>query len=246
MMKCLEFKRLVLADPNSDDVAYLVHRSECTDCRDYQQSVRKMDADLANSLNVEMPSDLVARLQLNQALDSAGDVSTRLAATRKYAIAASIVAVLFVAGFLLSNQVVLKDQIDEDYQSLLAGVVQHMNERPVTPVWDEARANTTITKLLASYDPALKFKNMENLQFGRICPLGEYRGLHATLETENGQITFAYIKGELVGDILDASYAGYITRVKPIRGGTLIIFSRNHKSLDQADHDLESAMYWDI
>ena len=246
MMKCLEFKRLALADPNSDDAAYLEHGSECADCRDYRRSICKMDAELADSLNVELPSDLVARLQLNQEIDSASGASLKSGATRKYAIAASVAAALFVGGFMLSNQIVLDNQIDQDYQNLLAGVVEHMNEQPVTPVWNEERANSTVGKLLASYDPALKFNNMENLQFGRICPLGKYRGLHATLETENGQITFAYIKGEMVGDILDASYAGYITRVKPIRGGTLLIFSRNQKSLDQADRDLESAMVWDI
>ena len=245
-MKCLEFKRLALAEPNSDDAAYLAHRSRCHDCQDYRKSVLKMDAELADCLNVELPSDLVAKLQLNQELDGASDTSSKSGTRKRYAIAASFAAALIVGGFILSSQVALNTQIDKDYQSLLAGVVEHMNDRPVTPVWDVSRANSTVGKLLASYDPELKFKNMENLQFGRICPMGEYRGLHATLETESGQITFAYIKDKMVGDIFDASYAGYITRVKPIRGGTLLIFSRNQKALNQADSDLESAMYWDI
>ena len=245
-MKCLDFKRLALSDPNSSDGAYLTHKNECAECRAYRRSVQKMDADLAQSLNIEVPSDLVARLQLNQELLVASDKISRRSVTRQFAIAASFAASLFVAGFMVSNQLSFNNEISQDHKNLLASVVEHMNEQPVTPVWSESKANRTVGTLLASYDPELKFKNMENLHFGRICTLGKYRGLHASLETQNGQITFAYIKGEMIGDILDASYAGYMTRVKPVRGGTLIIFSQSHTALDQADKDIESAMYWDV
>jgi len=76
--------------------------------------------------------------------------------------------------------------------------------------------------------------------------MGKYRGLHATLETDSGQVTFAYIKGESVGELFDAGYEGYVSRVKPVRGGNLIIMSRTNKGLQQADSQLEEAMYWDI
>ena len=242
-MNCLEFKRLALSEPNSSDVSFIEHSTACADCLKYVGSIRRMDADLADSLNVEMPVDLIARLQLNQELVE-DNKSNNL--TQRFAIAASFAVALFVAGFMFSTQFNLNNQISEDYENLLSGVLEHMNEVPITPVWDNQRANRTVNTLLASYDDSLKFKQMENLQFGRICPMGKYRGLHATLETSDGIITFAYIKGDSIGDLLNASFEGYVTRVKPVRGGTLLIISRTQKSLDQADHDLEEAMYWDI
>jgi len=241
-MNCLEFKRLALSEPNSSDVSFIEHSTACADCLKYVSSIRRMDADLADSLDVEMPSGLIARLQLNQELVE----DNKSNYTQRFAIAASFAVALFVAGFMFSTQFNLDNQISEDYESLLSGVLEHMNEVPISPVWDNQRANRTVNTLLASYDDSLKFKQMENLQFGRICPMGEYRGLHATLETSDGTITFAYIKGDSIGDLLDASYEGYVTRVKPVRGGTLLIISRTQKSLDQADQDLEEAMYWDI
>ena len=202
-----------------------------------------MDADLVASLDAKMPADLMARLQLNQELS---DDAIGAPSIRRYAIAASVAVALFVGGFLLSNQFSLNTEINTDYEKLLAGVVQHMNEQPMTPVWENAQANRTVNALLVSYGSELKLKQMDNLQFGRICPMGLYRGLHASLDTDEGQITFAYIKGEPLGDLLDVSYEGYITRVKPVRGGNLLIISRTQKSLEQADRELEEAMYWDI
>ncbi len=242
-MNCLDFKRLALSDPNSKDHSFVEHSKSCPECLKYVGSVRQMDSDLASSLEVTVPSDLVARLQLNQEISQSNEA---VGSTRRYAIAASFALALFVAGFMASNQFGFNKQIGQDYETLLSGVVEHMNEQPMTPVWSPERANQDANALLASYDGEMKLKFLQNLQFSRICPMGKYRGLHASLETDSGQVTFAYIRGESVGELLDAGYEGYVTRVKPVRGGNLIIMSRNNKSLQQADKQLEEAMYWDI
>lgn len=246
-MNCLEFKRLSLSDPHSAETDFIEHRENCPECLKYVGDIRKMDSDLAASLDVAIPSDLVARLQLRQEM-AAQDVQQKgnSGFRPRYAIAASLVVALFVAGFLFNSQWRLNDQIGKDYEKLLAAVVDHMNEQPFVPVWDAERANKTANTLLASYDDSLQLRNMPNLQFSRLCPMGQYRGLHATMQTPDGQITFAYIKGDTINDLLDTAYGGYVTRIKPVRGGNLVIISRNSKSLEQADQELQQAMYWDI
>ena len=206
-----------------------------------------MDSDLSSSIDVEMPSDLMARLQLNQELvEEAETEAASVKPIRQYAIAASLAIALFVAGFMASGQFRASNDIGEDYQALLSGVVEHMNDQPITPVWSVEKANSDVSALLASYDPEMKLKFMSSLQFSRICIMGEYRGLHAGLETADGQVTFSYIKGDSVGELLDAGFEGYVSRVKPVRGGNLIIMSRTNKSLEEADDQLQKAMYWDI
>ncbi len=243
-MNCLEFKRLALSDPSSSEVSFVEHSDTCPDCLKYVGEVRQLDADLAESLNVEVPTDLKARLKLATEMQ---EESEQRSSISRYAIAASVAIALFVGGFMVSNQFGPQPgEIGKDYQKLLAAVVEHVNEQPMTPVWGNARAERTVNTLMASYDPSLSFNEIENLQFGRICPMGKYRGLHATLESANGQTTFAYIKGEPVGEMLDHSYEGYVARVKPVRGGNLVIVSRTQQSVDQAEVELQKAMVWDI
>ena len=247
-MNCLDFKRLALSDPNSRDHSFIEHSATCPDCLRYVGGVRQMDTDLCNSIDVEMPSDLMARLQLNQELTESAEDSMIIAnnSTRRYAIAASFAVALFVAGFMASNQFAANINIGDDYKTLLAGVVEHMSEEAVTPVWSAQKANSNASALLASYDPNVKLKFLGNLQFSRVCPMGQYKGLHATLDTADGQVTFAYIKGDSIGELLDAGYEGYVGRVKPVRGGNLIIISRTNKALQEADSQLEKALYWEI
>ena len=243
-MNCFEFKKIALSDPQCREASFVEHSAECPDCLKYIGSVRQMDADLGSSLNVEMPSDLVARLQLNTQISV--QESSKSVSLRNYAMAASFAIALFVAGFIASNQLSIEDDLNHDYQALLSAVVDHMHEDQITPVWSPERANRTTNTLLASYDGALQFKYLDTLQFSKICPLGQYRGLHASIETDEGQVTFAYIKGDSVGDLLDASYQGYASRIKPVRGGNLVILSKTQKAVNQADSKLEDAMYWDI
>ena len=245
-MNCLEFKRLALSEPNSREHSFIEHSGKCPECLRYVGGVRQMDADIFDSLEVAMPSDLIARLQLNQELSEDADILAAARPLHQYAIAASFALALFVAGFMASNQFAANSSIGEDYQALLSGVVEHMNEESITPVWDAQKANSNTNTLLASYEPDMKLKFLSNLQFSRVCPMGQYRGLHASLETTDGQVTFAYIKGDSIGDLLDAAYQGYVTRVKPVRGGNLIIMSRSNKALQQADSQLERAIYWAI
>lgn len=247
-MDCLNFKRLALSDPNSREHSFVEHSGTCADCLKYVGGVRQMDANLLSSVEVEMPSDLMARLQLNQELaEEAETLAMNVSQPiKRYSIAASFALALFVAGFMASNQFGDSNAIGEDYEALLAGVVQHMGEQPITPVWSAEKANSNANTLLASYDPDMKLKFLSKLQFSRICPMGQYKGLHAGLETVDGQVTFAYIKGDSVGELLDAGYEGYVSRVKPVRGGNLIIMSRTNKSLEEADKQLKEAMYWDI
>ncbi len=246
-MNCLDFRRLALSDPNSSQPSFIIHGKECPDCRQYIAGVMQMDADLSKSIDVQMPASLMARLELNQILEEEAQESARKnSGLRRYAMAASFAAALFVSGFFASNYFGSASLIDEDYQALLAGVAEHMNEQPLTPVWDAQKANESANTHLANYDGEMQLKFLENLQFSRICPMGQYRGLHASLETSNGQVTFAYIKGDRVDDLLDASYKGYVARIKPVRGGNLIIMSRTNKALQVADRQLEKAIYWDI
>ncbi len=245
-MNCLDFKRLALSDPNSKEPSFVLHSKECPDCSKYVRGIRQMDADLSSSIDVSMPDSLMARLELNQMLDEESKNKAKSPAWRNYAIAASLAGALFVAGFFSNGFIGPQGDISDDYQTLLAGVVEHMNEKPLTPVWDAQKANESANMHLANYDGEMKLKFLQNLQFSRICPMGNYRGLHATLETDNGQVTFAYIKGESLDDLQDASYEGYVTRIKPLRGGNLIIISRTNRALEVADKQLEEAIYWKI
>lgn len=252
-MECLEFKRLALSDPNSKDVNFVEHSKTCPCCIKYIGGVREMDANLVNSLDIQVPKDLMAKLELNQVLEQDKQTVSNF---KRYSKVASFALVMFISGFLLKDLLPSNDYVDsysshtdahEVTEGMIVKIVDHMELNPMSPIWGAQQANSTMKTLMASYDPTLKLKDMDRLQFTKICPMDEnHDAIHANLETDHGQVTFAYIKGHSVGEVSNTSYRGYLTRIKPVRGGSLVIISHSMYAMEQADEELESSLYWDL
>jgi len=242
----VEFKRLALIDPwrndPEQDADFLAKARDCADCQAFLAEVIKLDNQMKASLDVAVPDDLIAKLKLNQELDS--NTEPRWSIPRS--MAASVAAIFVIAGIIWSGIWAPNKTIDGDYQLLIAAVMEHMHDVPTTPVWSSERVYSSVAASLASYDQSANIRPLQNLQFGKICPMGQYRGLHAVLDTDDGQVTFAYIKGQPVPQLEDHSHDGYMIRVRPVAGGNIVVISRNKSGLEQADSQLNNAFYWDI
>lgn len=238
MMNCLDFRRLCLSEPNSSQANYLQHNRECAECSDYAKSVRVLDQNIKTSLDIFMPEEFKAKLKLRQTIES--ETQTRHSRIR-YAIAASLV-IAMIASVLMFQKVDTR----QDYNSLLAGIVEHLNDTPDSLNWVWADAQQQIKLQLASYDENANIAEIKGLRFSRICPMGQYRGLHAMLETEQGLVTFAYIKGDKfeASDLLN--YGGYVSKVVPMGNGNLIIVSETQQALPEAENNIVAALSWDI
>ena len=136
-MDCLEFKRLTLIDPRRHDQhadhGYLTHASDCVDCHEYLQNVLKLDNQLRDSVDVSVPADLVAKLKLNQELSTPWSKRWQIPHT----VAASLAAAVLVVGLLGSGVWSTNPVTGEDYEILIAAVMEHMHEVPTRPVWSK-------------------------------------------------------------------------------------------------------------
>ncbi|MBX2847443.1 MAG: DUF3379 domain-containing protein [Acidiferrobacterales bacterium] len=252
-MNCLEFKRIALADPKNQESSFVEHANSCPECLKYLESVSAMDSKLASSLDVTMPEEIKAKLELNQLLAKKASKPTMYI---PYAKVAGFAAVMFVSGFLLNKQLtsntqesvqIVENQVAEMADEVIVKLVNHLDSEPVRPIWKPEHANFMMQNLMANFDPSLKVRQLPRLQFLEICPLDrKLRALHANLETDHGQITFAYIKGYPIKEVRDVSYKGQLTRIKPVHEGSLVIISNNMYAMEEADEELEEALYWDI
>lgn len=241
---CAQFRRLSLADPYCEQANFLQHEQQCSDCAGFLASLKSTDIGIAKSLEVEVPADLVARLKLRQEIENQN--KSRLDNKRYFAMAASFTVAVLVAGLMYVSFVPSKQQLAQDYVALIEGVAEHLEEVDVTPVWDNVTANQRVRVRLASYDPSVQFGDLSGLRFGKICPLGVYRGLHANLEVNGDLVTFAYIKGDPIDALKDMAYQNHFARVKPLKGGNLVIISQHSGTLDKADSMISESLHWQI
>lgn len=240
MMKCnsLEFKRLCLSDPNTAYKKYMECGDECPECSDYIRGILVLDENIRTSLNTAVPEDFKAKLKLRQVMETETQ-------TRKnrfyYAVAASVMVAVIASVFMFQ-----RINVQQDYDTLLAGIIEHMHESNEPLSLASYALQNRIKTQLASYDSDVSVGNIKGLRLSNICPMGQYRGIHAVVETDKGMVSFAYIKGEKLkaSDLID--YGGYYSKVVPMGNGNLIIVSESKQALPEVEQNLVASLKWDI
>ena len=239
-MNCLDFRRLCLSEPNSSDKSYVKHGNECPECSDYAKGVCVLDDNIRASLDTAIPDEFKAKLKLRQTIESEAQGRKNRA---RYAIAASFIVAMVVGAFMFQQRASVQEQ---DYNDLLAGIVSHMQHsaEPLPP--ESVDLQKAIQLQLASYDKGITVGKIHGLRLANICPMGKYRGLHAEVDTDQGVVSFAYIKGKKlqVSDLME--YGGYYSKVIPMGNGNLIIVSENKQAMPDVESNLVTALKWDI
>lgn len=249
---CLEFRRLSLIEPNSQASDFLRHTEDCPSCLRFVQSVQEMDQSLQSSTHVVASDALKARLKLAQGIRQRPRES-QPQWLRPAALAAALAVVALGVGTVISLQQLPSEPMlastiaDQSTQAeMFSGVLHHVGHHPEQAAWEAQNANAIVNTLLADYDQRLRFNFLENLTFGEICPMGDYIGLHATLETSNGPVTIAYFKGYMLDRAEDFTQSNYVARVKPVSGGSMVIMGESLDKVNLAERQLDAVMVWKI
>lgn len=101
-MNCLEFRRLVDTEPNSEDEDFVRHKSECESCAAFASRVARFSSTLNAAARIDPPENLASRILLRQSFSDSGVPLSRRSAL---ALAASITV---VAGLAASGTYLLR------------------------------------------------------------------------------------------------------------------------------------------
>jgi hypothetical protein len=110
-MNCIEFRQLILADPNTSSEQTNQHKSGCNNCAAFEREIHGLDESLRTALTVAIPEGLAAKVLLNQSLQSHPRRPTRW-----YWM--SMAASFFMAVFVF--QMTPADSLDDD-------IIQHLD-----------------------------------------------------------------------------------------------------------------------
>lgn len=98
MMNCLEFRRLCLAEPATQDTELMQHKRDCAGCAAFASDVNRLNKKLAPALRVDVPA---SRTILRQSLH--GDFASHRQQRGLYALVAGVLLVIgLIAGIVLA------------------------------------------------------------------------------------------------------------------------------------------------
>lgn len=230
-MTCLEFRRALLIDPQSQDERLLSHQAECESCGVFVENERRFEENVKQAFKVDVPDDVAADILLSQAFDGR---SRRHAATRRVlALAASVLLTIGIAVGLLwpESDAGLREAV-------IAEVTHDRDARSAGPEIELARLN----RLLLSLGTELKDDGLGKVVFADYCQIRDRTAVHLILAGKNKPVSAIIMPGQPVDGRVSIEHAMLRGVIMPIRGGSLALVGEQDERLDAVEHRLRSTL----
>lgn len=246
-MNCFEFKKFSMSDPYSKDEAFIAHKEECTDCRQYLKGILAFDTTLAQAASVsKAPEDFKARLKLRQVMDSQ-QKSKQGFRWMSYAasIMLAVVAVFFgvqnyQAGQAEDARIVENIQQQDAFNELYETVVQHIGSEPHALETVQATAQARMQSHLASYAGIQNVGQLSGLRYSQVCPVGTHKTWHAVMDQGLGLVTVIYFKDNEITERSSSEKYDYVKVIK-MGSSSIMFLGDSQEAVDRAEKEIQKS-----
>lgn len=216
-MTCIEFRRLVGADPECRDDAVLAHAGECAGCAGFREEMRGFDRQLREALRVPVPEDLESRVRLGAAF-------RRKPRANWVAMAASLV---------LAVGVVVALTLNGSSQSLGSAVLAHMYHEPGLLVETDRRIDREkIARVLARVGFEFRGEALEGVSHAGLCYFRGRLVSHMVVSGQQGPVTVLVLPDITTESATEFEEDGFRGTIVPLERGSIAIVGSEGESLD--------------
>ena len=168
-MNCIDFRRLVLANPRQPGDGERAHAEECAACRQYLERQRELDAELFAALQVPPPDGLADRILV-----------ARGPRTRHWVMPMAAALVMAV-GVAIVWPRVAGDPLGRE-------AIAHVAHEPQAFTAAHAVPNDFLTAVMAEQGVNV-VKAIGQVTYATVCPMGERVARHLVVRTATGPVT---------------------------------------------------------
>lgn len=240
-MKCLEFRRVCLAEPANRSADFIAHRGECAECRRFADGVSQLDNILFDAMQVPAPQDLATRIKLRQVIGK--EEHKRRVRPWQFALAASLILSVAISGFFGYRLYTAEQYID----GLRLAVLEHIKQEPEFLAASSEVPQVKLRKVLASFGGELT-QYVAPVMSAEICALKDTHQpvAHAVLKGEKGAVTLLYMNGRRIAknvSIHDDRFHGILM---PAGQGNLALVAEADEPLQLMMAKLKKSLQWKI
>jgi hypothetical protein len=232
MMDHEAYRRALLSDPRREDAEMLRHREACEHCAAYSDSLLKFESRLERALQLEMrpPAEGLRQGRYRQGRSGQG---------RFFALAASVLVALFVAGAVW---------LAVPRTSLAAAVVAHMAGEPDAWTTRGPIAGPALESVLESANMQLT-AGAGVVSYASSCAFRGYVVPHLVVQSAHGPVTVMVLVHESVGKQVQFDEHGYRGVIVPVAGhGSIAVLMRgpdaHSEDVDGIAARVRNAIVW--
>jgi hypothetical protein len=212
-MNCLEFRRIVSADPASRDAALDGHVRVCAACAEFAQQMRALDLRIGAALRVPVP-DRETQVP---------PVKSTAPAQRRWALAASVLVAVVTASLVW---------LSFPRASLAQDVVAHARHEPGS--WAEGASHVPAAALddLLRDSSLVADPGMGRVSYAKSCWFRGHFVPHLVVQDQAGPVMVLVMTEETVADRVAFVEGGYTGVILPARRGSIAVLASEAGRVD--------------
>ena len=169
-MNCIDFRRLVLANPRQPGDEERAHAEQCAACRQYLERQRELDAELFSAMQVPPPDGLADRILV-----------ARGQRTRRWVLPMAAALVMAVGVAILWPRLAPADPLGRE-------AIAHVGAEPQSFTTAHAVPNDFLVAVMAEQG-ASAVKAIGQVTYATVCPLAGKVSRHLVVRTAAGPVT---------------------------------------------------------
>jgi hypothetical protein len=212
-MNCLEFRRVVGADPARQGAELEQHARACTACAEFARQMRLLDQKIAAALRVPVPTQTPRSPSVMQAAP----------AQKRWALAASVLLAVVVASFVW---------LSFPRATLASDVVAHARHEPES--WAPAVTDvpsSAIADLLRGSSVAAE-PQLGRVSYAHSCWFRGHFVPHLVVQDEGGPVMVLVMTEETVNGRVAFTEQGYSGVLLPARRGSIAVLAPEGARVD--------------
>ncbi len=226
-MNCLEFRRLVGAEPSISDASLAAHRQECPACSRYQDELQAMDGMIVRALAVD-----AARIRRPD--PAALPAKATRSRPRWLALAASIVISVSVGLVLVFGS---------SQPSLAREVIGHVAHEPQAMTSTVPISPGDLAGVLDPSGTRLR-PGLGDVTFAARCVFEGRVVPHLVVRMPQGPVTVLLLRHRNISAPVRLAEQGYTGVVLPAPHGSIAVVGQDQQNLDEIARQVFAAVDW--
>ncbi|HJU38785.1 MAG TPA: DUF3379 family protein [Tahibacter sp.] len=219
-MNCLEYRRLLGADPRHETPGMLEHRRDCAGCSAHHARALGFELQLRRALVVPAPDGLAERILLAQATIERRDHGSQRRHLA-WAMTAAVLLVVAIGVIGLSPGPAFAD-----------AMVEHMRHEPESLVTRLAMPESEVLRRFAQRGVKVAGPLPPGISYASPCPVGKFLTVHMVMPQADGPVTVIYVAHHREDERDDFRKADVVGRSVPLGDGTLVMMAAQDTRFD--------------
>lgn len=234
-MNELQFRKAILSDPFTEDLAVQAYFSEHKQAQDFVVKMRQFDRTIEQVLDVSVPEGLQERILLKQTLNQ-NNIEAKNDATWWPKLSALVASVAIIALVLTVGLHKKSAQIEPLAleNSVLKHILEHGSRAPnILLAQKTPQSKQQLQRLFAQVGATLN-QPVDFMSYAGPCTVARQKGLHIVVQEIAGPVNIVVLPGKRLLAMTSFEKNGLMGEMIPVQGGVVAIVGKNPQQLAMA------------